>query len=184
MTGNAPVTVGDRSVAARVSAWSAPQLPVQCHRLTAAATRRPVVTDKLRGWWVADFVVGCAVPSAPLVCRNRTARRSIPTNGFKVCFEIGGTRGAWTEPRSIASVCLITAATIPPSRDGPPGGTWSKLISKHARCGSVKRTSAPSQVRARQRGWAHRDRRRGFPHSERRGCLSTHWPIVVNVRRE
>ena len=43
-------------------------------------------------------------------------------------FQIGGTRGACTEPRSIASVCLITAAT---TKRGPPGGTRSKLISKH-----------------------------------------------------
>ena len=35
----------------------------------------------------------------------------------------------------ITSVCLSTAATIPPSRDGPPGGTGSKLISKHALSG-------------------------------------------------
>ena len=47
--GNAPVTAGDRYVAARVSAWSAPQLPAQRHRLTEAATQHLVVTDALSG---------------------------------------------------------------------------------------------------------------------------------------
>ena len=44
---------------------------------------------------------------------------------LRACFKNGGTR-------FVASVCLSTAAT---TKHGPPGGTGSKLISKHApRC--------------------------------------------------
>jgi len=51
---------------------------------------------------------------------------------LRACFNNGGTRGAWTGPRSIASVCFSTAAT---TKRGPPGGIGSKLISTHTlRC--------------------------------------------------
>jgi len=44
---------------------------------------------------------------------------------LRECLINGGTR-------FVASVCFSTAATIPPSRDDPPGGSGSKLISKQA----------------------------------------------------
>jgi len=108
-----------------------PHHPARVRVTAALSIQCPVIMPlskaKASGF---DFVL--IIESRGAGTFNATAQQQTRGSLRAVFFRTGGTCGACTEPRSIASICLITAATIPPSRDGPLGGTWPKLNSKHA----------------------------------------------------